>query len=68
MDPHIIKKLEEQDAKLEAIYTSVEKTRVYFKWTLIITIIVLVLPLILMVFAAPSFIGVYTDMSAVTGY
>ncbi|MEK9167995.1 MAG: hypothetical protein AAB769_01545 [Patescibacteria group bacterium] len=58
--PEIIKKFAEQDEKLNAIYVSVEKTRKYFLWTLIITIIVLVLPLVVMVFVVPAFINTYT--------
>ena len=45
-DEKILKKLEEQDKKLEAIYISVEKTRRYFLWTLIITVAMIILPLI----------------------
>ena len=60
MESDILKKLEEQQAKIDAIYVSVEKTRKYFLWTMIITIILFVLPLIGLVFAIPSFIGTYT--------
>jgi hypothetical protein len=31
----IIKRLDEQDRKLDAIYASVERTRKYLRWTLI---------------------------------
>lgn len=48
--------------KIDKIYISVEKTRKYFQWTLIITVIVFVLPLILMVFAIPAFISTYSGM------
>lgn len=46
-----------QDQKLDAIYKSVEKTRKYFMWTLIISLLVIVLPLIGLVFAIPAFLG-----------
>lgn len=62
MEPNLeerFKKLEEQIGK---IYISVEKTRKYFQWTLIITVIVFVLPLLLMVFAIPSFIRTYSSL------
>ena len=52
----ILKKIEEQDRKLDAIYRSVEKTRKYFKWSLIFTIVFLVLPLVGLVFAIPWFL------------
>jgi hypothetical protein len=53
----------EQDinAKLDKIYASVESTRKYMKWTAIITIALIVLPLIGLVFAIPSFINTYTQ-------
>jgi len=56
MEEEILKKLEEQEKKIEAIYVSVEKTRKYFLWTLIITVVAIVLPLIGLVFAIPYFL------------
>lgn len=52
----ILKKLEAQEQKIEAIYRSVEKTRKYFMWTLIITVIVIVLPLMGLIFVIPTFL------------
>ncbi len=49
----ILKKLEEQDQKLNAIYRSAEKTRKYFMWTLIVAVVVTVLPMIGIMFLAP---------------
>ncbi|NTU66592.1 MAG: hypothetical protein HGB08_01580 [Candidatus Moranbacteria bacterium] len=49
----ILKKIEEQDKKLEAIYHSIEQMRKYFLWTLIITIATIVLPLIALAFVIP---------------
>lgn len=54
------KALEDQQKKIDAIYVSVEKMRSYFKWTLIITIALFVLPLIGLVFAIPSFLSTYS--------
>ncbi len=56
MDQEINKKLEEQSQKIDAIYRSVEKTRRYFLWTLIISVAVIVLPLVGLFFAIPSFL------------
>lgn len=53
----IIKKLAELEQKIDNIYKSAEKTRKYFMWTLIISIVLFVLPLIAMVFVLPQFIG-----------
>jgi len=60
MDTDVQKELREQRALLESIHTSVEKTRKYFQWTLIITIILFVLPLLGLIIAIPSFISLYT--------
>ncbi|XLQ20537.1 MAG: hypothetical protein ACKUBY_02015 [Candidatus Moraniibacteriota bacterium] len=54
----ILQQLEEQDAKLNAIYKSVEQTRKIFLATLIISIIAFVLPAIGLVFIIPWFLSV----------
>ncbi len=59
MDEQILKKIEEQEKKLDEVYRSVEKLRKYFLWTLIITAIVIVLPLIGLLFVIPNFLSVY---------
>lgn len=51
------------EEKINAIYESVEKTRKYFLWTLIITLILFVLPIIALLFAIPSFLEIYTGIS-----
>jgi TRAP-type mannitol/chloroaromatic compound transport system permease small subunit len=61
INTEIQKELEELHKKIDAIYTSVEKTRKYFFWTMIITIILFVLPLIGLVFVIPNFIQTYTQ-------
>ncbi len=48
-----MQKLQAQDEKLEHIYQSVEKTRKYFLWTMIATVVTFVLPLIGLIFAVP---------------
>ena len=49
----VLQKIEEQNEKLEAIYQSAEKTRKYFLWTLIVTIVTIVLPLLALAFVIP---------------
>ena len=62
MEQDILKKLEEQARALEAIFRSVEKTRKYFLWTLIITVVLFVLPLIGLFFAIPQFLNTYSNL------
>ena len=52
-------KLIELEQKIDKIYVSVEKTRKYFMWTGIITLLIIVVPLILMTLVLPSFISNY---------
>jgi hypothetical protein len=59
MEEELRKQLDEQGAKIEAIYQSVEKMRRYFKITMWVTIIVIVLPIIGLVFAIPAFLTNY---------
>ena len=58
-DEEIFRNLEEQDKKLDAIYKSAEKTRKYFLWTLIVSIIVIILPLVGLMFVVPQFLGTF---------
>jgi len=58
MDPEILKKLEEQEDKLDKVYRSVERMRKYFLWTLIVTLGTIILPLIALAFVIPWFLNV----------
>lgn len=60
MSEEILKKIEEQGAKIDAMYASVERLRKYFMWTLIITVATVVLPLIALAFVLPWFVGTMT--------
>jgi len=60
------KELKEQRQLLESIYVSAEKTRKYFLWTTIVTVVIFVLPLIALAMAIPSFLGIYSDLLNVT--
>lgn len=53
----VLKKIEEQNKKIDAIYVSVEKTRKYFQWTFIVTVVLVVLPMLALVFVIPWFIS-----------
>ncbi len=53
----ILKKIEAQAEMINNIYVSVEKTRKYFLWTMIITVALFIIPLILLAFAIPSYLN-----------
>ncbi|EKE11640.1 MAG: hypothetical protein ACD_15C00045G0023 [uncultured bacterium] len=59
MEQEILKKLEEQDKKIESIWGSVEKTRKYFLATIILTVAMTVLPLIGLVIAVPFILNTF---------
>jgi len=65
MEEDIKKRLDEQDQKLTAIYKSTEITRKMFLWTLIITVVMMVLPMIGLVVVIPIFLN--NMMSAFDG-
>ena len=62
----VLKKLAELEQKVDAVYKSAEKTRKYFMWTLILSVVLFVLPLIGLLFVIPQFInsvgGQYMDL------
>lgn len=61
MENDISVRLTTLEKKVDAIYVSVEKTRKYLHWTMIITVALFVLPLIGLMFAIPSFISNYSN-------
>jgi len=58
----IQKQLAEQKELLERIYSSTEKTRRLFTWTLIISVVVIILPLIGMAFVIPTLMSTYSGL------
>ncbi len=62
MEQDIQNKLEEQDAKLDAIYVSVEKTRKYFQIVMWVTVALVVLPALGLVFVIPTFLNTYSSL------
>jgi len=63
----LLKKLEEQQVKIDAMYVSVEKLRKYFLWTLVISVAVIVLPLVVMMFILPSILSTLTGAYGIGG-
>lgn len=61
MEPNVQTKLEALEAKLDAVYVSVEKTRRYFQIVMWVTVVMVVLPFIALLFVIPAFINSYTS-------
>lgn len=60
IDPELLAKLDQIEEKAEKAYQASEKVRTYLFWTGVITAALIVLPLIGLAFAIPSFINSYT--------
>lgn len=60
MEQEILRRLEVQEALLQKVYTSVEQTRKYFLWTIIGSVVLVVLPLLVLGFVLPNFISTLT--------
>ncbi len=61
MDDQLNERLNGLEARMNAIFVSVEKTRKYFLWTMIITVAMIVIPLIGMAFVIPGIISTYSS-------
>ena len=57
MDQETLNKLEALEKKVNAIYSSVEKTRKYFLITLIVTVVMIVLPILGLIVVIPIFLS-----------
>ncbi len=62
MDQEIKNKIDEQTLKINAIYSSVEKTRKYFLITMWVTILAIVLPMVGIGLLIPSFVQGYAEV------
>ncbi|KKU80773.1 MAG: hypothetical protein UY07_C0033G0002 [Parcubacteria group bacterium GW2011_GWA1_47_8] len=65
MEQEILARLAAQEVLLQKVYISAEKTRKYFLWTMIGTIVVVVLPLVGLMFVIPSFLSSYSSMLSI---
>ena len=59
MDSELTQRLTTLEEKVDKIFISVEKTRKYFLWTLIISVVLFILPAIGLLFAIPAFMTNY---------
>lgn len=57
MEQEILNRLAAQEVVIQKIYTSVEKTRKMFLWTLIITLVLFFLPLFGLLIIIPTFLS-----------
>ena len=55
-------KIEELEIKIEKLQRSIDKLIRIFFWTLIISILLFILPLVGLIFAIPQFLSIYTNL------
>ncbi len=61
MDADLKAQLDRIEQKLEATYIAAQKTRSYIFWTLVITAVVIIVPLLILPFAISSLLGSYSS-------
>ena len=61
-DSELRQKLDALEQRINAVYTSAEKTRKYFLTIIVISVVAFVLPLIGIVFAVPSLLSTYSEI------
>lgn len=64
MEEELKQRLTKQEELLEKIYLSTEKTRRYFLWTLIASLVIFVLPFVGLLFIIPQFLDLYDSISS----
>ena len=64
MEEELKQRLTKQEELLEKIYLSTEKTRRYFLWTLIASLVIFVLPFVGLLFIIPQFLDIYDSISS----
>ncbi len=62
-DQELRQRIEAMEVKIDAVYKTTHKLYVIFMVTAIISVAAIILPLIGLVFALPSFLSYYTNIS-----
>mgnify|MGYP001613990608 CR=1 FL=1 len=65
MEQEILRQIAVQNEVLQKVFVSVEKTRKYFMWTLIITLALFIIPLVGLLFAIPMLLNNLSAMRAI---
>lgn len=67
IDPELAARLDVLEKKVDAAYAAADKVRKWMFWTGVVTVALIVLPLIGLVFALPSFFNYYTQVGNYSG-
>ncbi len=63
MDQEIGTELKKLDEKIDRVYDSVERTRKYMLWSLIMQVAVVLLPLVILMLAVPFILSSLSNIS-----
>lgn len=61
-EEQIIEMLKKNEQMMMQVYISAEKTRKYFLWSVVLTVLMFVLPLIGLIIVIPYFLNSYTSV------
>jgi type II secretory pathway component PulF len=62
MDQELLQKIEEQGRRLDEVAKSVNQIKRYFFWTLVISVLVIMLPLLGLIAVIPQFLSTYSNL------
>ena len=65
MDEKLYKKIEDMDTKINHIHQTIATTKKMFVWSLVITLLLFVIPIIILIFILPSMMN--TIMGSYSG-
>lgn len=66
-EEQILEMLKQNQDLLEKTHASAEKTRKYFLYSIIFTVVAFLLPILALAFILPAFITSYTESMSTTG-
>lgn len=62
MDPNLEHRIQVLEQKIDKMYAAVEKLRKYFLWTLVATVVTIVIPMIAAAIMIPIMMNTYSSM------
>ena len=64
MDEELYKKIQDMELKIDELYRAMNAAKKMIKWSLIITVVLFVIPLIILAFLLPSMMDTITSSYA----
>jgi hypothetical protein len=61
MEEQLYKKIEDLDLKINEIYKTIQTAKKMFIWSVVITVLLFIIPLIILMFVLPSMLSTLTS-------